>query len=113
VGRDLIHRTYSLLKWLEGEVSITPPKNGESQGQIHVGGRKIKCSPTDFQTPILPTKNNFSLKTLFLASSLLLHHFFLSIDMAPDHERLSLYTMTLNDERRVTLFTILSIFVLP
>jgi hypothetical protein len=53
--------------------------------------------------------------SVILYTSLLLHHFFLSIDMASHHERFSLYTMT--SKRRTQgksfLLPILSIFDLP
>jgi hypothetical protein len=51
---------------------------------------------SDYKSLLFPRSN-------FFASSLLLHHFFFTLTMAPHHKRLSLYTMTLNDERRVTL----------
>jgi hypothetical protein len=41
---------------------------------------------------------------LYFASSLLLRYFFLSIDISIVPRRLALYTKTLNDECRVTLF---------
>jgi hypothetical protein len=45
----------------------------------------------------------FFRQSFIFASSLLLFHFFFSIDKAPHYDQLSVYRMTLNDKRRVTL----------
>jgi hypothetical protein len=69
----------------------------------------VICNPVDFQAPQFPTKG-FFLSNLFFASFASSPLFFLHRHKHRNAQRLTLYTTTLNSERRVTLLlTVLSI----
>jgi hypothetical protein len=67
--------------------------------------------PNRFQIPLLATKGHFFRPFFFLCLLCFLITFFFPSTLTPHHKRLILYTTTLDNECKVTLF--LSIFVSP